>query len=384
MTRKLFLDTETTGLHPAEGHRVVEIGVLEVIDGLLTGNFFHTYLNPERESAPEALAVHGLTSEFLSDKPKFADIALALKAFLKDSEIVGHFIQFDLGFLNNELDLILEDRIVNDVICTKALWKRLNMKGGARLDNLCSYYGIDTSHRTIHGAIKDCELTYKVYQRLKDEKMNIKYEAATPEELNAFISKSESAIPSTRNLTDTLIVRMNHTYKQQVALVPTLSVVQADGSVQYGSDRYSRFIKTLQKELDEGSAIIANLQAFESIKHTLPPTELRSQELDHLTDIGDHLTDIIVYCLSEATKFGIPAQQVLRIIQASNQSKLDNEGKPIIDENGKFLKGPNFQPPERFIKAYLYEICEASDTVFMEDEIDSAARFLSDHKEDSV
>ena len=356
--RELILDTETTGLFPKDGECIVEVCLLEVLDGELTGKKFHTYLRPKKGSCDHAFKVHQLTDKFLEDKPKFADIAKDLIAFIGDATLVAHFAEFDIGFINAELARINAPALVNKVVCTKKLWKH-RYTTGSKLDQICEHYGISTAHRAVHGAEKDCILLFLAYQQIKKEFMTIKYQPAEEEALNDFVCKSEAQLDDTLgydNLTDQLIARMNLTYKQQVATVPTLAVKMADGTTQYGSERYANFMKVLQKEMIEGADIILALKAFESSPLPTDAELHRSLELDHLTDIADHLTDIIIYCLSEAVKFGIPTQNVLRIIQASNQSKLGADGQPIIDAEGKFLKGPNFETPETYIKALLSAI----------------------------
>lgn len=164
--RQIVLDTETTGLEPAD-HRIIEIGCVELVNRRLTGNNYHVYLNPERDVEVGAEQVHGLTNKFLVDKEKFADIAEELLAYMGDAELVIHNAPFDLGFLNMELKRIdpgrglLEDR--HSVIDTLLVAR--NMHPGQRnsLDALCKRYEIDNSQRELHGALLDAELLAEVY-----------------------------------------------------------------------------------------------------------------------------------------------------------------------------------------------------------------------------
>lgn len=163
-----MLDTETTGLEPADGHRVVEIGCIELIERRRTDRQFHCYLNPEREVEGGALTVHGITDEFLADKPKFADIAERLLAFIEGAELIIHNAPFDVGFLNAELARIdrtppIRIEQVADVLDTLALARELHPGQRVSLDALCKRYEIDHSGRQLHGALLDAELLAEVY-----------------------------------------------------------------------------------------------------------------------------------------------------------------------------------------------------------------------------
>jgi DNA polymerase III subunit epsilon len=165
--REIVLDTETTGLDPALGHRVVEIGCVELMNYIPTGAFYHVLINPERDMPAEAEAIHGHSAAFLSDKPKFAEIADDFLAFVSDAKIIIHNAGFDFGFLNFELErctraLLLREYIVD----TLALARRRHPGGPNRLDDLCVRYGIDNSRRTKHGALLDAELLAEVYAEL--------------------------------------------------------------------------------------------------------------------------------------------------------------------------------------------------------------------------
>jgi len=165
--REIVFDTETTGLDPFQGDRLVEIGCIELVNGFLTGQSFHAYINPERDVPPAAFEVHGLSAEFLKDKPRFGDICEEFLAFVGDAPLIAHNAMFDFGFINAELDrckraLIARERIVD----TLMLARRKHPNGPNRLDDLCVRYGIDNSRRTKHGALLDAEILAEVYLEL--------------------------------------------------------------------------------------------------------------------------------------------------------------------------------------------------------------------------
>jgi DNA polymerase-3 subunit epsilon len=165
--REIVLDTETTGLDPFQGHRVVEVGCVELLNRIPTGVTFHRYINPERDIPAEAFNVHGLSAEFLSDKPVFGDICDDLLEFLGDSTLVAHNASFDYGFLCAELERSQRATLTRDrVIDTVALARRKHSAGPYGLDALCARYGIDNSRRTKHGALLDAELLAEVYLEL--------------------------------------------------------------------------------------------------------------------------------------------------------------------------------------------------------------------------
>lgn len=164
--RQIILDTETTGLDPAQGHRVVELACVELENRSLTGNHLHLYLNPDRDSDPEALAVHGLTTEFLSQYPRFDEVAGQLIEFVKDAEVIIHNAAFDVKFLNAELARAELSRF--DTYCAKVtdslLYARELFPGKRNsLDALCERFGISNAHRTLHGALLDSELLADVW-----------------------------------------------------------------------------------------------------------------------------------------------------------------------------------------------------------------------------
>jgi DNA polymerase III subunit epsilon len=165
--REIILDTETTGISPADGHRVVEIGAIELLNHVPTGQTFHVYLNPERDMPKEAEAVHGLSSAFLKDKPLFKSIAQEFVDFIKDGILVIHNASFDVGFLNAELSYVNLPAIdMGQVVDTLHIARRKHPMASNSLDALCKRYGIDNTKRTKHGALLDAELLADVYVEL--------------------------------------------------------------------------------------------------------------------------------------------------------------------------------------------------------------------------
>ncbi|WP_257187582.1 MULTISPECIES: DNA polymerase III subunit epsilon [Bradyrhizobium] len=162
--REIVLDTETTGLDPLRGDRLVEIGCVEIFNRMPTGQTYHVYINPERDMPAEAFAVHGLSSEFLATKPLFHEVADDFLAFIGDAPLVIHNASFDIGFINAELDRIERAAIPRErLVDTLLLARRKHPGVSNRLDDLCSRYSIDNSHRTKHGALLDAELLAEVY-----------------------------------------------------------------------------------------------------------------------------------------------------------------------------------------------------------------------------
>ena len=162
--REIVLDTETTGLDPLRGDRLVEIGCVEIFNRMPTGQTFHRHINPERDMPAEAFAVHGLSSEFLADKPLFTRVVDEFLAFIGDAPLVIHNASFDIGFINAELDRIKRPPIARDrLVDTLLLARRKHPGVSNRLDDLCSRYAIDNSRRTKHGALLDAELLAEVY-----------------------------------------------------------------------------------------------------------------------------------------------------------------------------------------------------------------------------
>ena len=169
--KEIVLDTETTGLSVKDGHRIVEIGCIEIENLIPTKNVFHCYLNPERKVSESALKVHGYTDKFLADKKKFSDIADAFLKFIEGKKIIIHNAEFDIGHLNNELSLIKKEKISKEnVIDTLEIARNKFPGSGISLDALCKRFRIDNSKRKLHTALIDCELLSKVYVNLIDQK----------------------------------------------------------------------------------------------------------------------------------------------------------------------------------------------------------------------
>ena len=168
--REIVLDTETTGLNVRDGHRIVEIGCLELENLIPTKKKFHCYLNPERKVSEKALEVHGYTDEFLSNKKKFTEIVDEFLSFIDDKRLIIHNAEFDLSHLNNELRILGRDQINNEIIDTLALAREKFPGASSSLDALCKRYRIDNSKRTQHTALIDCDLLAKVYINLIDQK----------------------------------------------------------------------------------------------------------------------------------------------------------------------------------------------------------------------
>jgi len=233
--RQIALDTETTGLFPKEGNRIIQIAGVEIINGEATGKYYNTYMNPERDSNPEALKVHGLTTEFLADKPKFIEIADEFLKFIEGAELIIHNAPFDLGFLNHELNLIGKPALKNAIrdtrviaqqfyskefLTTELVSKQLvedekivqeekakseseqsliaqlveNSKFRVHsLDHLCKYFGVNLSTREkYHGALVDCELLIQVHFHLEQEQ--IKHEVSKTTRVSLPIEASNSSI----------------------------------------------------------------------------------------------------------------------------------------------------------------------------------------------
>ena len=181
--RQIVLDTETTGLNARLGDRILEIGCVELVSRRLSGNHFHRYLNPEREVEEGALRVHGITNEFLQDKPRFADIAREFLEYVRGAELVIHNAAFDVEFLNIELEKLGLDRIeahVARVIDTLASARELHPGKRNSLDALCERYRIDNSHRTLHGALLDAELLAEAYLAMTRGQESLAIELEAP------------------------------------------------------------------------------------------------------------------------------------------------------------------------------------------------------------
>jgi len=183
MTRRIVLDTETTGLDPAQGHRIIEIGCVELVGRRLTGQRFHTYINPQRDIDDGAMQVHGITNERVANEPLFAAVAADLVAFIRGAELVIHNAAFDVGFLNAEFGLLGMDKIAD--VCSgviDTLKQAREMRPGRRnsLDALCKDYGIDNSGRQLHGALLDAELLAEVYLAMTRGQESLMMELEAP------------------------------------------------------------------------------------------------------------------------------------------------------------------------------------------------------------
>ena len=168
--KEVVLDTETTGISVKEGHRVVEIGCIELENLIPTNNNFHCYLNPERKVSEKALKIHGYNDEFLSNQKKFSEIADKFLEFIKNKRLIIHNAEFDLSHLNNELKLYGKEKINNEIVDTLTLAREKFPGSQVSLDALCKRFGVDNSRRITHTALIDCDLLAKVYINLIDQK----------------------------------------------------------------------------------------------------------------------------------------------------------------------------------------------------------------------
>ncbi len=204
--REIVLDTETTGLDALRGDRLVEIGCVELINHMPTGQVFHRYINPQRDMPQEAFAVHGLSAEFLSDKPLFADVVGDFIDFIGDAPLVIHNASFDIGFINAELDRVARPAIPRDrLVDTLLLARRKHPGVSNRLDDLCSRYAIDNSRRTKHGALLDAELLAEVYVELIEARQASLILTETVQTIvvgEMEVSRRVRAIPLPSRLTD--------------------------------------------------------------------------------------------------------------------------------------------------------------------------------------
>lgn len=179
--RQIVLDTETTGLEPEQGHRIIEIGCVEIVNRRLTGNHYHQYLQPDREIDAGAVEVHGITVEFLADKPRFADVIHDFLEFVSGAELIIHNAPFDVGFINHELRMIDAGHASIETVCgvvdTLQMARRLHPGQKNSLDALCKRYGIDNSQRTLHGALLDAEILADVYLTMTGGQVTLELES---------------------------------------------------------------------------------------------------------------------------------------------------------------------------------------------------------------
>jgi DNA polymerase-3 subunit epsilon len=221
--REIVLDTETTGLDPASGDRIVEIGCLELVNRLPTGQTYHVYINPERDMPREAEAVHGLSAKFLSDKPLFAEIADEFAAFVKDAVLIIHNASFDMKFLNAELAKLGRDDLRdNQIIDTLAMARKKFPGAPASLDALCRRFGVDNSNRDLHGALIDSELLAGVYLELSGGRqpgLVFQADAAKPQDK----SEAGAARGENRSLTAEAIHPKQPRRRRETPLAPRLT-----------------------------------------------------------------------------------------------------------------------------------------------------------------
>lgn len=221
--REIVFDTETTGLSPADGDRVIEIGAVELENGFPTGRNFHVYINAEgRPVHPEAFNLHGISDEFLADKPKFRDIASAFLEFVSDANLVAHNAMFDIGFINAELARLNLPPVAADrVVDTLQIARKRHPMGPNSLDALCSRYAIDNSHRNKHGALLDAELLAEVYiEMIGGRQAALLLDAA---ETVAFVSGVEAVVIERRQRPSPLPSRLDAAaIKRHAAFVATL------------------------------------------------------------------------------------------------------------------------------------------------------------------
>lgn len=182
--RQIVLDTETTGIDPNDGHRIIEIGCVELVERQLTGRNYHVYINPEREVEAEAITVHGITNEFLEDKPKFAEVANDFFEFIKGAELVIHNAAFDVGFMDAEFARMKPVRKTADhcgIVDTLAIARKKHPGQKNNLDALCKRYGVDNSNRDLHGALLDAEILADVYLLLTGGQTALSLDAGAEE-----------------------------------------------------------------------------------------------------------------------------------------------------------------------------------------------------------
>ena len=193
--REIILDTETTGFDPASGHRVVEIGCIELFNHIPTGKTFHVYLNPDRDVPEEVVKVHGLTAEFLADKPKFADVAKDFIEYVSGAELIIHNAPFDVEFLDQELSMAGLKKLsvyCPSVIDTLAMARELHPGKRNGLDALCERYGVNNSHRTLHGALLDARLLAEVYLALTRGQESLVMELEAPSDASVAAARIDA------------------------------------------------------------------------------------------------------------------------------------------------------------------------------------------------
>ncbi len=207
--RQIVLDTETTGLEPTQGHRIIEIGCVELINRRMTENRYHQYINPEREIDEGAIEVHGITNEFLADKPVFADVAEDFLKFIRGAELIIHNAPFDVGFMNHELKLLDGKAEPVDSFCSilDTLTMARNMHPGQKnnLDALCKRYEIDNSARDLHGALLDAEILAEVYLAMTGGQVRLSLDGVS----ESAVSKAEQPRPISMERPALKVIRAN-------------------------------------------------------------------------------------------------------------------------------------------------------------------------------
>lgn len=205
--RQIILDTETTGLEPSKGHRIIEIGCIELVNRQFTHRHFHTYIQPEREIDPGAQAVHGITGAFLKDKPLFKNIFDDFLEFIRDAELIIHNAPFDVGFLNHEFNLLGYPQTLTDhcsIVDTLALAKQMHPGQRNSLDALCKRYSIDNSHRELHGALLDARLLAEVYLIMTGGQTTLFDNEATPQ--NPSIQRKKTTTQPIKTLSNLPVI----------------------------------------------------------------------------------------------------------------------------------------------------------------------------------
>ncbi len=208
--RQIVLDTETTGLEPEQGHRIIEIGCVELVNRRRTGSQYHQYVQPDRDIDEGAMEVHGITNEFLADKPRFADIAADFLEFIDGAELIIHNAPFDVGFMNNEIKLWnktdwTEIATRCTVVDTLVLARQLHPGQRNSLDALCKRYGIDNSQRDLHGALLDAEILADVYLSMTGGQVSLSLERV----LDGVTQGSQGITPVTSNRSRLNVIKAN-------------------------------------------------------------------------------------------------------------------------------------------------------------------------------
>jgi DNA polymerase III subunit epsilon len=256
--RQIFIDTETTGLEPRLGHRIIEIAAVEMLSRRLTGRRFHRYLNPERESEDGALQVHGLTTEFLQDKPKFQDVVPELLDFLDGAELIMHNASFDVAFLDHELGLAELQPLseyCHSVTDTLKMAKDLHPGKRNNLDTLCERYEVDNSRRTLHGALLDAELLAEVYLAMTRGQDSLLIE------LEAW-----PAVDTVASLGDLQLVVLPASADELEAHAQQLEMIEHESKGKCLWNRLESDAMTEVAEVETGGAIIVEIGTGESIR----------------------------------------------------------------------------------------------------------------------